>query len=271
MKYRSIINFLILTNTNLFGFWAQPAFSSITILNCSGEIPNKTPCLIEANQYKINISRIDICQENPFPNYKITPDYINSKCINLLDKRILKKYDLNQLEIPKELNTEGEYKYISLILENKFLISGQYKSGGFFWKTSKKGPTNIITSGDQKSKPEVFVRRLKNWRGKENTDNKYCSNNGGTFSRCDLNYNGYKLSAIGLGSDFIENYGNNTKYMFFVSELSPRFIFSNDSSKYLELKYQKKLEVYGNGKSVKSISIAPFIFETKFRNKSLSN
>ena len=69
----------------------------------------------------------------------------------------------------------------------------------------------------------------------------------------------------------MENYGNNTKYMFFLSELSPRFILSNDASKYLELKYQKKLEVYGDGKSVKSISIAPFIFETKLKNKSLSN
>ena len=86
MKYRSIINYLILTSTNFFSLWIQPAFSSITILNCSGEIPNKTPCLIEANQYKINISRIDICQENPFPNYKITPDYGGAKCINLLDK-----------------------------------------------------------------------------------------------------------------------------------------------------------------------------------------
>jgi len=69
----------------------------------------------------------------------------------------------------------------------------------------------------------------------------------------------------------MENYGNKTKHMFFLSELSPQFILSNDSPKYLELKYQKKLEVYGNGKSVKSISIAPFIFETKFRKKSLSN
>ena len=107
MKYRSIINFLILTSTSLFGFWIKPAYSSITILNCSGEIPDKTPCLIEANQYKINISRIDICQENPFPNYRITPDYIGSKCINLLDKRILKKYDLNKLEIPQEFIIKG--------------------------------------------------------------------------------------------------------------------------------------------------------------------
>ena len=271
MKYRSIINFLFITSTSLFGVWIKPAYTSITILNCSGEIPDKTPCLIEADQYKINISRIDICQENPFPNYRITPDYFGSKCINLLDKKILKKYDLNNLEIPQELNSQGEYKYISLILENKFLVSGQYESGGYFWKTSNKGPTNIISSRDQDGKPEVFVKRLRNWRGKENTDNKYCSNNGGTFSRCDLNYNGYKLSAIGLGSDFMENYGSNTKHMFFLSELSPRFIISNDSSKYLELKYQKKLEVYGNGKSVKSISIAPFIFETKLKNKSLSN
>ena len=131
-----------------------------------GEIPNKTPCLIEANQYKINISRIDICQENPFPNYRINPDFFSSKCINLLDKKILKKYDLNNLEIPQELNSQGEYKYISLILENKFLISGQYDSGGYFWKTSNTGPTNIISSRDQHSKPEVFVKRLRNWREK---------------------------------------------------------------------------------------------------------
>tara|TARA_B100000073_G_scaffold244986_1_gene205495 strand:+ start:768 stop:1583 length:816 start_codon:yes stop_codon:yes gene_type:complete len=271
MKYRSIINFLILISPNLFFIWIKPAFSSITILNCSGEIPNKTPCLIEANQYKINISRVDICQENPFPNYSITPDYVGSKCINLLDKKILKKYDLNKLEIPKGINIQGEYKYISLIFENKFLVSGQYESGGYFWKTSSKGPTKVISTKDQNGKAEVFTSRLRNWRGKDNTDNKYCSNNGGTFSRCDLNYNGYKLSAIGLGPDFIENYGNNARYMFFLSELSPRFILTKDSSKYLELKYKKKLEVYGDGKSIQSISIAPFIFETNLRNKTLNN
>ena len=260
MKYGLIIKFLILTITNFFGIWIKPAHSSITVLNCSGEIPNNNPCLIEASQYKINISRVDICQENPFPSYRFSPDYFGSKCINLLNKRILKKYDLNKLEIPQQVNLQGEYKYISLIFENKFLVSGQYKSGGYFWKTSNKGPTKIISSKDQNGKPEIFVTRLRNWRGKDNTDNKYCSNSGGTFSRCDLNYNGYKLTAIGLGSDFMENYGNNAKYMFFLSELSPRFILYNNSSKYLELKYQKKLEVYGDGQSIKSISIAPFIF-----------
>ena len=101
MKCRSIINFLFITSTSLFGVWIKPAYTSITIFNCSGEIPNKTPCLIEADQYKINISRIDICQENPFPNYRINPDFFGSKCINLLDKKILKKYDLNNLEYLK--------------------------------------------------------------------------------------------------------------------------------------------------------------------------
>ena len=33
-----------------------------TILNCLGDIPNKTSCLIKATSYKINVERIDICQ-----------------------------------------------------------------------------------------------------------------------------------------------------------------------------------------------------------------
>ena len=65
-----------------------------------GIIPKKAACLIDASTYKVKISRIDICQKNPFPNYRITPDYGESNCINLLDKKISKNYDLNKLKIP---------------------------------------------------------------------------------------------------------------------------------------------------------------------------
>ena len=262
MKYKSIFNFLLFTGVNLSGLFIKPVFSSITILNCSGNIPKKAACLIDASTYKVKISRIDICQKNPFPNYRITPDYGESNCINLLDKKISKNYDLNKLKIPTNLEFQGEYKYISLLFENKFLASGKYNAGGYFWQTSTKGPTKIIKKEDGLTKPGEFISRLTNWRGKENIDNKYCSNKGGTFSRCDLNYNGYQISAIGLGKDLIENVGDKVKYMFYLSELSPKLIINNNSDNYIELQYQRKLEVYGNGISVKSISIAPLIFKT---------
>ena len=38
----------------------QPVHSAATIIKCTGQIPNKTACLIEANSLKINIYRIDI-------------------------------------------------------------------------------------------------------------------------------------------------------------------------------------------------------------------
>ena len=268
MKNIFFFHFLLLISsfTSLF---SKPVFADNTILNCSGNIPKNTSCLIKASTYKINISRIDLCQTNPFPSFRSTADYIGSKCINLFDKKKTRQYDLTnnqKLNLPSNIPIEGKYKYISMIFENKFSASGKYFAGNFFWKTSRKGPKIIIKEKNNVGKAYEFTTKLQNWRGKENINNKYCSNNGGTKSRCELKYNGFKLTGIGLGSDSIEQYGKGVKYMFYMSELSPEINLDKNSSGFIQLNYQKNLEVYGDGGSVRSISIAPFIIKATYIN-----
>ena len=41
---------------------------------------------------------------------------------------------------------KGGYNYISIILKNKFTVSGKYKSDNYFWATSKEGPKKVIQS-----------------------------------------------------------------------------------------------------------------------------
>ena len=261
-----VIGYLILLPWNSI----KPVYSSTRILNCTGAIPQKTACIIKASSFKVKLKRIDICQKNPLPNYKIKPDFIGSKCLNLLNNIVPAGNLLNtnqKYEIPSNLTIEnGNYRYISIIFENKFIVSGAYSANNYFWTTSKKGPKDIIQSKSKISNPTEFSTKLKNWRGKENLDNKYCRNNGGTASRCDLQYNGYEMSGIGLDSDFVETSGNKIKFMFFISELSPMINLNQDSKGYIDIDLKKNLEVFGNGSAVTSISIAPFEFQTKYIN-----
>ena len=268
MKKISGINYLLVILTSMLNLNIRPLYSSSTILNCTGQIPNKTACLIEANSFKVKVRRIDICQKNPFPSYRSTADYSGSKCINLFNEKITGQGYLEKskkFNIPKNLFIEkGEYKYISIILENKFIVSGKYNAGNYFWATSKGGPKTIIQSNKDISNPDEFTSKLNNWRGEKNLDNKYCENNGGTSSRCDVQYNGFRMTGIGLDPDFVETSGKKTKYMFFMSELSPPVNLNNDSKGFLKIDFKKYLEVYGNKLAVESISIAPFQFKARF-------
>ena len=268
MKVISIFNLIlgylafVLFNCN------RPLNSSAIILNCNGDIPKKNACIIKASSFNLKIRKIDICQKNPFPNYLNKADFSKSQCINLLNKTVSSQNYLNDEKkyyISKEFNIlEGDYKYLSIIFENKFIVSGRYKANNYFWTTSREGPKNIIQSKDNISKPNEFITKLSNWRGDKDIDNKYCENNGGTPSRCDVQYNGFRMTGIGLDSDFIETYGEKTKFMFFVSTLSPSVNLTKNSEGYFIIDLEKNLEVYGDGSVVKSISIAPFRFKTKF-------
>lgn len=268
MRSISILN-LFIAYLILFAWNSnKSAFSSSRILNCNGSIPKNTACIIKASTYDIRIKRIDICQKNPFPNYRSTPNFSGSKCINLLRNELPNQNNLDREKkfyISKNFNIEeGGYKYISIILNNKFVVSGKYKADNYFWATSKEGPKKIIQSKTNISNPNKFTTKLTNWRGKKNLDNKYCENNGGTPSRCDLQYNGFKMTGIGIDSNLMETSGNKPKYIFFVSELSPIVNMVQNSEGYFYLSWEKNLEVFGNGSVVKSISIAPFKFKTRF-------
>ena len=263
--FKSLIIYYI---GNIYPF-INPALAN-TILYCSGKIPDKVPCLIEASTYKIKIDRIDICKSNPFPSFRITPDYAGSNCINLFDiEKDSVKYSLarnSKFNIPDIDNftyREGLYGYIAMVIKNEFTVSGKYIVNGKTYKTGSKGPRNILIKDNDISRPQKITEKLKSWRGINDKENKYCIN-GGTSSRCDLNYNGYKLTAIGLNDEFIETSGEKTKYIFYISNLKVPTILQKGSTGYFDIKYIKNLEVYGNGKTIKSISTAPFLFKSNF-------
>ena len=258
--------FFLFVVLSLFLFiYKEKASAKSTVLNCSGKIPKNTSCLIKASKYQIDILRIDICKNNPFPYFRSTPDYSGNKCISILNEKnnFNTRGKLNfKVALKKEnIKDEGNYKYLSIILKNKFKASGKFISGNSKWITSKKGPKNILLIKEDNLTPELFTEKLFNWRGKDNLDNKYCENDGGTFSRCDLQYNGNRSVGIGLDASYIESYGENIKYFFYMNELSPPIYLSKNSEGNFKIIISKSLEVYGDGKIIKSISIAPFLFK----------
>ena len=273
MQQISIIRFLFFSLVGIMSIQMRQIYSSSTILNCSGDVPKGVPCLIKASSYEVEAERIDICKNNPFINTRSTPDYGGSYCLNLFNiENNSKKINLSDnpiFKIPENQNIKGEFKYISVIFRNKFTISGKYKSGKDIWITNNKGPKNIVKSGSDKDIPKKFSEKLTNWRGADNKDNKYCDNNGGTSSRCDLNYNGNKLTAIGLSKDYIESFGDKVKYVFYNLELSSPIKIVEGDMGFINIRYKKNLEVYGNGKDVKSISTAPIIFSVGFNKEEL--
>ena len=273
MKNISKIKLIIFTFIGITGLKFQEVYSSATILKCSGEVPKGAPCLIKATSYKVKVSKIDICKKNPFPKVRTTPDYAGSYCLNLFDKKKNSR-NINLLNnpifnLPNNSNISGEFRYISVTFRNEFTISGKYRSGNNMWLTNRKGPNKLTKSSNNNGSPKKFTEKLTNWRGSKDKDNKYCDNNGGTYSRCDLNYNGKKLTAIGLDKDFVESFGNKVKYVFYNLELSPPISISANETGFIDIKLQKNLEVYGNGKGVQSISTAPILFKVKYVKKAL--
>ncbi len=274
MKKRYLLISFVLFLGGVVDFWYKPAYSSATIIRCRGKIPNKTACLIEPSTYKIDTYRVDICQENPFPNYRSSSDYSGARCVSLFNGNgKLYKGNLGKIskfvlpDTGREAINPATYKYLTIVLKNSFTSSGKYTSGNTTWRTLGNNPQNLSKS---KGQPIENTVRLRNWRGKNNSDNDYCNNNGGTPSRCELNYNGYQLTAIGLGSDFIESFGPNVEYMFYMVELRPPAIWEEGSEGYFDIRINNALEVYGDGTDVTSISVAPFVFQVQYKkNRSI--
>ena len=255
----------------------QPVHSAATIIQCSGQIPNKTACLIEAKSFKANIYRVDLCQESPFPNYRNSADYASSDCISIFNdngklyRGSFKKG--NRYKLPakgRDFIKSGTYNYLTIVFENRFKFSGEYTSGKRTWTTTNKvnKKTNSKILNVNKDQPIELTSKLSNWRGLINKNNDYCDNNGGTYSRCEINYNGYELTGIGLENNFIESYGSNVSYMFYMNKLLSPIELNEGMDLDFYLIDNNSLEVYGNGAKVQSISIAPLIFKlTYIENK----
>ena len=256
----------------------QPVQAAATILKCAGQVPNKTACLIEAKSIKTNIYRVDLCKENPFPNYRSSADYAGAKCISLFNnngKLYIGNFKKgNEYKLPtqgRDIIKSGKYQYLTIVFENKFKSAGKYTSGERTWTTggiNKKNNKKIINVN--KGNPKEFTSKLSNWRGEINKKNDYCDNDGGTYSRCEIKYNGYQLTSIGLGSNFIESYGPKLPYMFYMNNLLSPINLKEATNIDFFLVDNNSLEVYGDGETVQSISLAPLIFKISFNEKKVS-
>ena len=250
----------------------KPLRAALTILDCNGRIPRKTACLIKPVTFKTDIYRIDICKENPFPDYRSSPNYSGSGCMALFrSKGRLYRFDIRKgpkYKIPQRgrenIKTET-YNYLAIIFKNGFTSSGEYTTGDKTYMTAgvdKKTNKKILKING--GNPEEFTTKLSNWRGESNKDNEYCDNNGGTFSRCEIKYNGYELTAVGLGNDLIEDHGSKLKYVFYMNKLLSPINLNEDLDSVFYLKANNRLEVYGKGNEIQSITIAPFIFDLNY-------
>ena len=273
MKKCSSLILLFTVLVGLHDAWSKPLQSAATIIKCTGKIPNKTACLTKASSYKIDTYRVDICKESPFPSYRSSADYAGGKCMtlfngngNLYRIRSGKSFKNNLPTIGREAIKPDTYNYLTMILVNRFRTSGQYTSGDITWRTAGK---HSFLSPEQNlkttiGKPVEFTVKLNNWRGNNDKDNDYCDNNGGTYSRCEMNYNGYELTGIGLDNDFIEANGGKVSYMFYIVKLASPITLKKDSKGNFDLTFKNDLEVYGNGSTILSISNAPFIFQANY-------
>ena len=270
----SLLTLLVVSNS----VFTYPVDSASTIIKCTGKIPKKTACLIKANSLELNIYRVDLCKKNPFPVYRSSADYASGGCISLFNGngKLYKGNFIkgNKYKLPKRgrgIIKKGSYNYLTIVFENRFRSSGEYLSGLNNWMTggiNKKDNRKIIKLNE--GEPVKSTTKLSNWRGKNNIKNDYCENNGGTNSRCEINYNGHELTSIGLDSNFIESYGNKLSYMFHAKKLlSPIELKEVLDAEYYLID-NNSLEVYGNGKSVDSISIAPFIFKLIYKENKIN-
>ncbi len=274
MKIQTLLISLLTLSAGLALSKNQSVHSAATIIRCKGQIPNRTACLIKPSSYKINTYRVDICKESPFPSYRSSANFSGAGCMTLFNGngdlykgQFAKNSKYKLPKIGKENIKLGKYKYLTMVLKNSFTSSGKYTSGQTTWRTAGTNKKGIPIITKKAGAPVETTVKLTNWRGSNNQNNDYCKNDGGSFSRCEINYNGYELTGIGINSDFIETYGKNITYMFYIVELSSPITLQKDSEGYFEININNDLEVFGNGQEVQSISTPPFIFKATYKKK----
>ena len=272
MKSRSFLLFAFSLGATVFSSLSQPALSGTTVSECTGEIPDETVCLIEPTSYKISTYRVDLCQTDPFPSTSTSADYSGAGCITLFngngtlyEGQLANNANFTLPSTGRETMQPGTYNYLTLVINNNFTSSGKYTSGDTTWRTMGDNEEDLsTTSGD----PVEWSVSLTNWRGSADQDNDYCDNNGGTASRCEVNYNGYELVAVGLGNNFVETSGGDMSYLFYSAELANPITLKSNSDGYIDITVDVGLEVYGedsgDGLTVRTIALSPFIFQASY-------
>lgn len=244
-----------------------PSNAAITVNDCSGSIPNGK-CLSPATSYKVRIHQVNICPKDPIPSGSSSPDF--SDCITLFkasgspytgDVASGKSFSLPKEGMDKVANA-GTYTHISLVFGNVISSSGTYSSGGTTWRTlnTSSAPWVSTSAGAAELNDQVGS----NWRGSGDNDNSYCENNGGTQSRCELNYNGTQITAVFADSNLNATSGSSVSRAIYVAELSNSIKITGSSKGSFRVACDADLEVVGDGVQVTDMFGNPFIFSASF-------
>ena len=244
----------------------------VTVEKCeTGQIPTAAKgCLIDPISYKLDLYRVYICREDPFPASATKANL--DVCMALFidnNNPYTAEFANNSFTLPKTGMDEivnGSYSHVAVVFENIFRGKGSYTVGGTTYKTLKsftEEGTNVSTTLDA---PQTTIDELKSWRGSDgNSDNPYCKD-GATVSRCETDFNGYKVTGIITDSSFNAVWGDTSARLFYLAKLTNPFTLNKNSSGSIEITVENNYEVGGNneGTEVRNMNISPFVFQPTY-------
>jgi len=239
---------------------------ALTVNDCTpGVVPNGK-CLSNATSYRFAIYSIRLCRDNPFPIGREAPDFTLAGCGTLFESSTPFEGDLGNgsvLIFPSENRniTDGTYQYINIVARNSANFSGSFTAGATTWRTigSRTGDSNVVTTPGS---PVEQTATGTSWRGPTgDSENLYCTNGGGTPSRCESSYNGNIFSGVFTNSSLAATSGAGVTRIVFTQILSSPVIVQPGREN--TVRVLAKVEVTGDGVSVTDITGAPFSFNVR--------
>ncbi len=241
-----------------------------TVDLCTGLIPSgNDTCLVDPTSYELDIYSVHICTSDPFPAAATEADLTSCMALFKSDSPYTGQLANNTFTLPNTGMDEivnGSYTHAAVVFSNKFKGSGSYTSGGQTYRTKvyeENSGTNVTTDpGD----PVKSTETITNWRGQDgNSSNAYCKD-GATVSRCEADYNNYKVTGIITDSSLNAVSGASSARLFYLAEIAEPFTLTESSSGSIEIIVDNNYEVSGNnaGTAVQAMTIAPFVFQPTY-------
>ena len=241
-----------------------------TVALCTGSIPSgTTACLVDPKSYELDIYSVHICTRDPFPAEASKADLTSCMALFKSDSPYTGQLANNTFTLPStgmDKIVNGSYTHTAVVFSNKFKGSGSYTAGGKTYRTKvyvENSGTNVTTDpGD----PVKSTETITNWRGEDgNSTNIYCKD-GATVSRCEADYNNYKVTGIITDESLNSVSGAASARLFYLAKLSNPFTLTSSSSGSIEIIVDNNYEVFGNdaGTAVQAMTIAPFVFQPTY-------
>ena len=210
-----------------------------TVAACTGSIPSgDDTCLVDPTSYELDIYRVYICTSDPFPSSATKADLGSCMALFKSDSPYTGQLANNTFTLPSTGMDEivnGSYTHAAVVFSNKFKGSGSYTSGGKTYRTKvyvENSGTNVTTDpGD----PVKSTETITNWRGQDgDSSNDYCKD-GATVSRCEADFNNYKVTGIITDSSLNAVSGASSARLFYLAELTSPFTLTDSSSGSIEI------------------------------------